>query len=91
MLHQTIRIMLLSLLVIDAAVAADKDPLNSVMWDFLLKNELRLEADQVRFDERVEVYAPASVEDGMNVPVSVRVNGMSLKKRKPLFHPTVPG
>lgn len=68
--------MLLSLLVIDAAVAADKDPLNSVMWDFLLKNELRLEADQVRFDERVEVYAPASVEDGMNVPVSVRVNGI---------------
>lgn len=76
MLQSTIRVILLSLLAIGAARAAERDPLNSVMWDFLLKNELGLEPGQVRFDQRVEVYAPAAVEDGMNVPVSVRVEGI---------------
>ena len=58
------------------AAAADPhaDPLKSVMWEFVLQNELKLAPEQVRFDPRVDVYAPASVEDGMNVPVSVRVS-----------------
>ncbi len=50
------------------------DPLNSVMWEFVRDNVLQV--DSVVFDERVKVYAPESVEDGMNVPVSVRVEGI---------------
>lgn len=76
MLKQWIHITLLSLLAINVATANEQDPLQSVMWDFLLKNELGLEPGQISFDERVEVYAPASVEDGMNVPVSVKVSGL---------------
>lgn len=56
--------------------AAEKDPLKSVMWDFVIKKEFGLEPEQVSFDERVKVYAPAAVEDGMNVPVSVKVEGI---------------
>ncbi len=56
--------------------ASSDDPLRSVMWDFLVKNELKVSADKIVFDDRVQVYAPASVEDGMNVPVSVRVEDL---------------
>ena len=57
--------------------AADTDPLKSVMWDFLLKKEFGLEPKQVTFDDRIRVYAPPAVEDGMNVPVSVKVDGIA--------------
>ena len=53
---------------------ARADPLKSVMWEFVRDNVLGLTPDQVQFDDRVQVYAPESVEDGMNVPVSVRVD-----------------
>lgn len=76
MSNRFLRLILPGLLAVSGAVAAQQDPLQSVMWDFLLKNELGLEPGQVVFDERVEVYAPAAVEDGMNVPVSVKVIGL---------------
>lgn len=56
--------------------AAENDPLKSVMWEFVLKKEFGLEPHQVSFDDRIQVYAPAAVEDGMNVPVSVKVKGI---------------
>jgi sulfur-oxidizing protein SoxY len=58
------------------AEITNEDPLRSVMWEYLLKNELMLSPEDIVFDDRVQVYAPASVEDGMNVPVSVRVDGL---------------
>ena len=70
-LHTVLIVLLASLFYVSAAQA---DPLKSVMWDYLLKKELKLKPGEVIFDDRVKVYAPASVEDGMNVPVSVRVN-----------------
>jgi len=76
MLKRLIQSTALSLLALNVGMAAEQDPLQSVMWDFLLKNELKLKPGQVSFDERVEVYAPASVEDGMNVPVSVKVKDL---------------
>lgn len=70
-------VLLPALLLASGAIQADeRDPLKSVMWDFLMENELRLDPARIEFDERVQVYAPASVEDGMNVPVSVRVVGI---------------
>jgi sulfur-oxidizing protein SoxY len=76
MLKPVFRFILCSAFAISGAGASEQDPFQSVMWDFLLKNELRLEPGQVKFDDRVEVYAPDSVEDGMNVPVSVKVKGL---------------
>lgn len=58
-----------------AAGDGQKDPLESVMWDWVSDDILGEEAEIV-FDERVQVYAPATVEDGMNVPVSVSANGL---------------
>jgi len=51
-----------------------QDPLKSVMWEFVRNKELKV--DSVVFDDRIQVYAPKSVEDGMNVPVSVKVEGI---------------
>ncbi|UEM05516.1 quinoprotein dehydrogenase-associated SoxYZ-like carrier [Skermanella rosea] len=51
------------------AVAAEPDPLRSVMWDDM--HAVILGGGPVRFDERVRVSAPASAEDALNVPVSV--------------------
>ena len=68
-----------SVLVLSAttfAAESKEDPLKSVMWDFLVKNELQIDPEKITFDDRVKVYAPDSVEDGMNVPVSVRVTGI---------------
>ncbi|MCP4469677.1 MAG: quinoprotein dehydrogenase-associated SoxYZ-like carrier [Gammaproteobacteria bacterium] len=76
MLNQIFRLILPGLLIASNAMASPQDPLQSVMWDFMLKNELKLDPGQVIFDDRIEIYAPASVEDGMNVPVSVKVNGL---------------
>jgi sulfur-oxidizing protein SoxY len=73
---QVFALLLFAMFALSKVAAAEQDPLQSVMWEFLVKNELRLEPAQIRFDDRVEVYAPASVEDGMNVPVSVKVNGL---------------
>lgn len=50
------------------------DPLRSVMWG-TVKQVLFPGAETV-FDDRVQVISPAVVEDNMNVPVAVRVNGL---------------
>ena len=68
--------MLLGIPLQSHGATSDTDPLKSVMWGYMLKNELLAPADDVVFDDRVQVYAPASVEDGMNVPVSVKINGL---------------
>lgn len=57
-----------------AGAAAPKDPLNSVLWDYV--HEQILEGAPVVFDDRVQVFAPAVVEDGRLVPVSVRAEGI---------------
>lgn len=54
--------------------AQGSDPLRSVMWETV--REAILGAAPVEFDERVKVFAPLKVEDNMNVPVSVRVDGL---------------
>ncbi len=54
--------------------AAYADPLKSVMWDYVRDRELGVA--EVVFDDRVRVDAPDAVEDGMNVPVSVRAEGI---------------
>lgn len=58
-----------------AAVAEQADPLNSPQWDFM--HESILDSEPYEFDNRVVVVGPASAEDAMNVPVSVRVTGLS--------------
>lgn len=59
-------------------VAADigsvKDPLNSPSWDVM--HEVMLNNEPVVFDERVIVSAPEFAEDALNVPVSIRSQGI---------------
>lgn len=50
------------------------DPLNSPSWGTMAKQLLG--NDPIVFDDRVNVLAPASAEDSMNVPVSVSVKGL---------------
>lgn len=76
MIGRLLGIAALCLVLVNGAPAAERDPLQSVMWDYLREHELGLAPGEVEFDSRVEVYAPAAVEDGMNVPVSVRINGL---------------
>lgn len=54
--------------------AADADPLNSSRWPDLQRQYLGDAA--VTFDPRVEVLAPKMAEDSMNVPVTVKLQGL---------------
>ncbi|UEM23172.1 quinoprotein dehydrogenase-associated SoxYZ-like carrier [Skermanella mucosa] len=60
---------LVTVMLATSAVAAEPDPLRSVMWDDM--HSVILGGGPVRFDDRVLVSAPASAEDALNVPVSV--------------------
>lgn len=62
-----------------AAVDSSTDPLNSLRWQDM-KREFFGSAPVV-FDSRVVVTAPATAEDSMNVPISVRVeSGLAVDK-----------
>jgi sulfur-oxidizing protein SoxY len=52
------------------------DPHQSRAWPELRREYLGAKA-QVVFDKRVEVQAPSFAEDPMNVPITVRVNGIA--------------
>lgn len=54
--------------------AAATDPLKSPRWTEL-RQELGL--TRLQFDPRVVVLAPATAEDPLNVPVSVRIDGLA--------------
>jgi sulfur-oxidizing protein SoxY len=56
-----------------AAAAAEPDPLNSPAWPDLVR---RLGLAPLVFDARVEVIAPETAEDPMNVPVTVRTDAL---------------
>lgn len=68
-----------------AFAASDEapDPLHSSRWPDVRK-EFFADAP-VRFDPRVVVTAPATAEDSMNVPVSVRVEGGLEARRIVIF------
>jgi sulfur-oxidizing protein SoxY len=53
--------------------AAEADPLGSPAWPDQVR---RLGLTAIVFDPRVEVIAPATAEDPMNVPVTVRTEGL---------------
>ncbi len=66
-----------------AAPGDAPDPLNSGRWPDIRK-EFFANAP-VSFDPRVVVTAPATAEDSMNVPVSVRVEGGLVARRIVVF------
>lgn len=68
-------VLAVSLLAAPAAAEQVKDPLNSVLWDYV--HSQILEGAPVVFDDRVRVFAPNVVEDGRLVPVSVRADGIA--------------
>lgn len=51
-----------------------KDPFRSPMWETM--RDIVFDGQDVVFDERVTVLAPASAEDSTRVPVAVRVEGL---------------
>ncbi|MGC2856928.1 quinoprotein dehydrogenase-associated SoxYZ-like carrier [Novispirillum sp. DQ9] len=53
---------------------AEEDPLGSVLWD-AVRGVLFADAAVV-FDDRVQVFSPPRVEDTMDVPVEVAVEGL---------------
>lgn len=57
------------------AQPAAQDPLRSVMWE-TVRYVLFGDAPVVFDDARVQVFTPVQVEDNMQVPVSVRVEGL---------------
>ncbi len=57
-----------------AAFATDADPLNSTRWPDLQRQYVN--DAPVVFDPRIEVLAPKVAEDSMNVPVTVRLQGL---------------
>lgn len=56
------------------------DPMRSGMWDY---HQVRLLGDpaDIRFDDRVELRAPASAEDSLNVPLLVDASRIDNVKR----------
>ncbi len=56
------------------ATETSEDPLNSPSWALMHQTVLNNEA--FIFDERVSVALPSLAEDPMNVPVTVRVDGL---------------
>lgn len=67
-------ITLLTLFLATSTLAATpNDPFTSVIWDFV--HQTHLDGAPVIHDERVLVTAPASAEDSMQLPVSVRWTG----------------
>lgn len=52
-----------------SAVAAEADPLQSVMWEYHHKG--LLDSEPYVFDERVQVHVPPFAEDSRQVPVHV--------------------
>jgi sulfur-oxidizing protein SoxY len=59
------------------------DPLKSFMWQEM--HERLLGGEPFRFDERVEVTAPADAEDSMNVPVMVDASALGRVERIVVF------
>jgi len=56
------------------ATGQQKDPLNSPSWD--LMHQKMLNNGPVVFDNKIKLSTPDFAEDPMNVPVSVRANGL---------------
>jgi sulfur-oxidizing protein SoxY len=59
--------------------ATSDDPLKSPSWNDLRQRYLG--TDKVVFDSRVKVSGPAVAEDSMNVPVGVKIQGLSDVRR----------
>ncbi len=61
--------------VIPAQGAVPADPLQSPMWGWLARQILT--DGEIVFDERVRVDAPDNAEDNFQVPIAVRVDGLT--------------
>ncbi len=61
---------------VSSQARGEEDPLRSPLWKSMKHRFLGSEAD-IRFDARVKVLMPAQAEDSLNVPVAVRVDGLS--------------
>ncbi|MDD5295987.1 MAG: quinoprotein dehydrogenase-associated SoxYZ-like carrier [Rhodocyclaceae bacterium] len=84
-------VMLYALALVARAGDVAPDPLNSSRWHDVRR--ALFPGQPVRFDSRVEVTAPATAEDSLNVPVSVRVTGGLEARRILVFaemNPIVP-
>ena len=62
------------LLLVQTALAAEGDPLDSARWEDMRKHFFA--GQPVVFDDRVKVTAPKFAEDSMNVPVLVDAEGL---------------
>lgn len=69
-----ILVVLLSALPARAQTVDPADPLGSVMWTTV--RDVVFPGATMVFDDHVQVFSPPVVEDTMNVPVSVLVNGL---------------
>lgn len=56
------------------AASSSIDPLDSPQWSAMHERFLKNEA--VVFDDKVQVFAPKSAEDSLNVPVSFKIKGI---------------
>ena len=66
-------LVIIGLMVVPLAYAANSssvDPMNSPAWSVM--HQRFLNNEPVVFDDRVEVFAPKSAEDSLNVPVSFK-------------------
>ncbi len=57
-----------------------EDPMASGMWGYH-QVELLGDPENIRFDERVQVIAPVSAEDSLNVPLLIDASGIENVKR----------
>lgn len=71
------------LLMTAPARAGEEDPLGSVLWE-AVRGALFADAPVV-FDDRVRVFSPPRVEDPMDVPVEVAVDGLPAIERIVVF------
>jgi sulfur-oxidizing protein SoxY len=65
---------LLSLTLCSAAYGDNADPLQSPQWS--LMHQRFLSNEPVVFDDKVQVTAPPSAEDSLNVPIAFKVQGL---------------
>ena len=65
----------LALLPLRGEAADTPDPLNSPAWGFIQARYFK--GERLQFDERVQVVAPKSAEDPLDVPVQVAAPGLA--------------